>query len=249
MSNAMALRRSDGRAVRRCLAAAAFLLTAGPPVRLFAQVGHEPTSSPFHDLTTTQGFSLSFGRFAGNRTVAGVGAKPGPLLGVRFDTRLSGPADLWASVARIASSRRVVDPTDTVLKVSGPIDMPLIAADLGIALNLTGAKTWHRIAPFVGIGLGVLSPTKTVTDPGGYRAASNFSFVPTIGTRAFLGRSLALRLDAQDYYFRYEWPLSYYGGVDASNNRRPPVFEPSTPTKQWTHNFALSVGLTYTFTF
>lgn len=233
-------------AVRSLPWAVVMLLTATP---LPAQVGHEPTRSPFHDLTTTQGFSLSFGRFAGNRTDAGVGAKPGLLLGVRFDTRLSGPADLWASVARIASSRAVVDPTDTVLKVTGPIDMPLIAADLGLTLNLTGAKTWQGIAPFVGIGLGVLAPTKTVTDPGGYRASSNFSLVPTIGTRAFLGRSLALRLDARDYYFRYEWPLSYYGGVNANGNTLPSVLDASAPTKQWTHNFALSVGLTYTFTF
>ncbi|MBI1723798.1 MAG: hypothetical protein HYR48_07815 [Gemmatimonadetes bacterium] len=246
MSNEMALRWSDGRVVRRCLAAAAFLLTACPPVRLSAQVGHDPSRSPFHDLTTTQGFSLSLGRFAGNRTVAGVGARPGILVGVRFDTRLSGPADLWASVARIASSRRVVDPTDTVLEVTGPVDMPLIAADLGIALNLTGAKTWHGIAPFVGIGLGILAPTKAATDPGGYRAASNFSFVPTLGTRVVLGRSLAMRLDARDYYFRYEWPLAYYG-LDADGN--PLLLDESTPDRQWTHNVALSVGLTYTFTF
>lgn len=221
-------------------------LAIAAPVR--AQVGHDPASSPFHDLTTTQGLTVSFGRFAGARTVAGVGARPGTYVGLRFDTRLSGPADFWASVARVASSRRVVNP-DTVVTVTGPVEMPLIAADLGLALNLTGAKTWHRLAPYVGLGIGVLTPVKTVTDPGGYKAATNFSFVPTIGTRVFVGRSLAIRIDARDYYFRYEWPLSYYGGTDANGNNFPPVFDPSTPTKQWTHNFALSVGLTYTFTF
>ncbi|MDP3775627.1 MAG: hypothetical protein Q8Q85_15305 [Gemmatimonadales bacterium] len=218
-------------------------LAIAAPVR--AQVGHDPASSPFHDLTTTQGLTVSFGRFAGARTAAGVGARPGTYVGLRFDTRLSGPADFWASVARVASSRRVVNP-DTVVTVTGPVDMPLIAADLGLALNLTGAKTWHRLAPYVGLGIGVLSPTKTVTDPGGYQAATNFSFVPTIGTRVFVGRALAIRIDARDYYFRYEWPLSYYGSVDGVF---PPVFDPSTPARQWTHNFALSVGLTYTFTF
>lgn len=226
------------------LAVAAIIVVAP----LQAQVGHDPSRSPFHDLTTTQGFSLVVGRFAGNRTVAGVGARPGVFVGLRFDTRLSGPAGFWASVARISSSRLVVSP-DTVITVTGPVDMPLIAADLGIALNLTGAKSWHHLAPFVGLGIGVLSPTKSVTDQGGYAAATNFSFVPTIGTRLFVGRKLAVRLDARDYYFRYEWPLSYYGGTDANNVVYPPVLDESTPARQWTHNLALSVGLTYTFTF
>ena len=218
-------------------------LAIAAPLR--AQVGHDPAGSPFHDLISTQGLSISFGRFAGNATVAGVGAKPGAFIGVRFDTRLSGPMDFWASVGHIASSRLVVDPTGTVIKVTGPIDLSLIAADVGIALNLTGAKTWHHVAPFVGIGLGILSPSKSVTDPGGYSAASNFSFIPTVGARIFLGRTLAVRLDARDYYFRYEWPLSYYG----DGNTIPGVLSPDISTKQWTHNYALSLGLTYTFTF
>ena len=222
------------------------LLIAAP---LRAQVGHEPARSPFHDLISTQGLSISVGRFAGNRTVAGVGAKPGALIGVRFDTRLSGPMDFWASIAHIASSRLVVDPTDTVIRVTGPVDLSLIAADVGLALNLTGGKTWHHLAPFVGIGLGILTPSKSVTDPGGYSAATNFSFVPTVGSRIFLGRRLAVRLDARDYYFRYEWPLSYYGGVTSDGNPIPAVLSASTSTRQWTHNFTLSAGLTYTFTF
>ncbi len=221
------------------------LLTAAP---LCAQVGHDPAQSPFHDLVSTQGLSISFGRFAGNRTVAGVGAKPGVFIGVRFDTRLSGPMDFWASIAHIASSRMVVDPTDTVIRVTGPVDMPLIAADLGLALNLTGAKTWHHVAPFLGLGLGILTPSKSVTDLGGYIAATNFSFIPTMGARIFLGRRMAVRLDARDYYFRYEWPLSYFGGVTSNGDQIPPVLTGSN-TKQWTHNYTLTAGLTYTFTF
>lgn len=236
-----------GLAVRGLAAAAASLLAAPP---LGAQVGHDPARSPFRDLTTRQGLSVAVGRFAGNAAAAGVGALPGPFVALRLDTRLSGPVDFWASVARIASSRRVVDATaDSATRVSGPIAMPLVAADIGLALNLTGPRTWRQFAPYVGIGMGVMAPSETRIDPGGYRAGSNFSFVPTAGTRLFVGRALALRVEARDYYFRYEWPLAYFSPVSPEGVRLAPVLDPLAPGKQWTHNFTLSAGLTYAFTF
>lgn len=236
---------SNGLAVPLCLCALV-------PSVLAAQVGHEPDRSPFHDLTTRQGLSISIGRFAGNPGAAGVGARPGLLAALRFDTQLSGPADLWVSVGRIASSRYVIDATkDSATRRSGPIDMRIIAADLGLALNLTGPKTWRGIAPYVGLGIGVLSPTPARTDPGGYQAGTNFAFVPTIGTRVFIGRAVALRLEGRDYYFRYEWPLLYYTTPQDANGKElpPAVLDLTTPGKQWTHNFTLSVGLLYAFTF
>jgi hypothetical protein len=226
-------------------------LGAFVPSLLSAQVGHDPARSPFRDITTHQGLSIGFGRFAGNRTVAGVGARPGFMVGVRFDTRLSGPADLAASIWRIGSSRRVVDPTqDTTSRYSEPQDVTLLAADLGLMLNLTGAKTWRGLAPYLGIAAGVVSPARGVTDVSGYQLNTNFSFVPTLGTRAFIGRQLALRLEARDYYYRYEWPLDFYRTFnDANDNPLPPVLGADVADRQWAHNFALSVGLTYAFTF
>jgi hypothetical protein len=221
------------------------------PSVLSAQVGHDPARSPFRDITTHQGLSIGIGRFAGNRTVAGVGARPGLMVGVRFDTRLSGPADLAASIWRIGSSRRVVDPTrDTTSRYGEPQDVTLLAADLGIMLNLTGAKTWRGLAPYVGIAAGVVSPTRGVTDASGYQLGGNFSLVPTLGTRVFVGRRFALRLEARDYYHRYEWPLDFYRTfTDANGNDLPPVLAADTPDRQWAHNFALSLGFTYVFTF
>jgi hypothetical protein len=229
--------------------AAAAALIAAPAS---AQVGHDPARSPFRDITTRQGLSLIVGRYFGNETVAGVGSRAGLMTGVRFTTQLSGPADLSVSVTRIGSSRFVVDATrDTTApgRVSGPIDMTLVAMDVALTLNLTGRKSWRRLAPYVGLGLGIAQPTETTEDPGGYRAGSNFTFVPTLGTRVFVSRRVALRAELRDMYLRYEWPQRYFTPFDSDGNSLPPVLPLTNPTKQWAHNFSLSAGLVYTFTF
>jgi hypothetical protein len=231
---------------------AVLLLSLCPPVPLspaFGQVGHEPQASPFRDITTTQGFSLFFGRFAGAQTVAGVGARPGAFVGLRLESRLAGPLDLAVTYGQAYSSRFQVVPSDTVDRVRGPVDQTLIAADLAIMLNLTGAKRWHAFAPYAGLGFGVIQTATKLVDPGGFQVGSNFILAPTIGTRIFVGRALAVRLEARDYWLRYEWPLSYYTPVDSANNPVTPVLHPSVSTRQVTHNFTLTAGLSYLFTF
>jgi hypothetical protein len=228
------------------------ILSVCAPARLHAQVGHDPARSPFRDIVARQHLTLFGGRFAGSRTTPGVGARPGLITGGRFETRLSGPIDLVVTFGRINSSRIVVNPmvSDTSPnRRRGPVDYALIAGDLALALNLTGAKSWRGFAPYVSVGLGLVAPTESVVDTGGYKASSNFALVPGLGTRYYLSRRWALRFEARDYYYRYEWPLSFYTGTDAQGNPVEPVLAATTPSQQWTHNVAFTFGLTYAFTF
>lgn len=240
--------RTRGRAAGLALATSLALSAAGP---LAAQVGHPPGTSPFHDLTMRQTLSLGLGRFGGNTAVAGVGWRAGMLYAGRFDTRLSGPLDLTATLGVAASSRfRIDTEADSATRVSGPVDRTLLLADIGLVLNLTGAKTWHGVAPYVGFGAGWMTPMKTEQDPGGYNAGPNFSFVPSLGTRVFFGRTLAARLEVRDYIWRYEWPLRYYEPRDLNDNPiYPPILAPEVSTKQWAHNLTLTVGVVYAFNF
>jgi opacity protein-like surface antigen len=228
---------------------AALLAAAAAP--LTAQVGFDPGRSPFHDLTTRQAFTLSAGYFGGNQANAGVGWRSGTLFGGRLDTRLGGPFDLYVSVGFAGSGRfRINTSLDTATRKTGPFPRTLVLADLGIILNVTGAKTWHRLAPYVGFGVGEVLPTKSETDVGGYNAGTNFSMIPILGTRAFVTRSLSLRVEVRDYFFRYEWPLRYFDPLDNNGNPiSPPVLSLDLKDKQWTHNFTLTVGIAYGFNF
>ena len=229
---------------------AALLTAAAAP--LTAQVGFDPGHSPFHDLTTRQALTFSAGVFGGNTANAGVGWRRGTLFSGRLDTRLGGPFDLYVSIGFAGSSRyRINTSLDTATRKTGPFARTLVLADLGLVVNLTGAKTWHGLAPYVGFGIGEVLPTRSEADVGGYNAGTIFAMIPIIGTRVFLSRSLAARIEVRDYFFRYEWPLRYFYPLDNNGNQIvTPILDPSAyKDKQWANNLTLTIGLAYGFNF
>ena len=241
------IHRSGARSVAAALAALG--LAAVAP--LAAQVGHAPDRSPYHDLITAQSLTFSLGYFGGNEAKAGVGWRSGALFGARLDTRLGGPLDLWVSVGVVNSNRFKINTTlDTATRKTGPYTRSLVPVDLGLLLNLTGAKTWHGLAPYIGFGAGEMLPTRSETDVGGYNAGINFALIPILGTRIFLTPTLAARIEVRDYFFRYEWPLRYFDPVDSNNlSIRPAILPYGEKDKQWVHNLALTVGFVYGFNF
>ncbi len=226
--------------------AAAFL--AVKPSSGLAQVGHDPARSPFLDIGTRQHVAFVVGSFSGNTANAGVGAQRGTAMGVRIRSRLSGPLDLVVGTSLISSRRLVIDPTlpDSTRR-SGPVDYQLVSADISLQLTLTGDKTWHGLAPWASFGFGIVSPTTTTIDPGGYRAAVNFSVVPAVGATLFLSRKLGIEVELRDNTIRYEWPLAYF---IPGTSPPPPVLDPNKyRARQMTHNATLSAGLSYHFSF
>jgi hypothetical protein len=239
---------------RLARAALAFLaLSVLPPRSASAQVGHEPERSPFRDVTTRQLVSLSTGWFFGNTSETGAGALPGPMFTFRVETRLSGPIDLLATASLIRSRRDVLNPDQPpATRRAGRVPYNLVSVDLGLGLNVTGAKSWHGLAPYAAAGVGVMFPTHPVVDPGGYQAKSNFTFAPTLGVRYLMGSSLGLQLEARDNTIRYEWPLAYFVPTDASGNTLniTPILDRNThDAKDMTHNLSLSVSVLYRFNF
>lgn len=228
------------------------------PAALRAQiVGNEPEHSPYRDIIYHESFTLFGGRFAGNAGAAGVGVLPSAAFGGRLAVRLSGPIDFWATFGEAPSSRHViiadtaVTHTDSARRGSD-IKLPMVLADLALVLNVTGDKTWHRLAPYVGLGLGVVAPTRSVTDPGGFQVGLNFALVPTLGTRLFLSDALALRLEVRDYYFRYQYPLAFFDSLNLHYAGPPPraaVLPLGTTDRQWANNLTLWVGVAYGFNF
>ena len=243
--------RSGVRRRTAAILAALTVLGLAAAAPLPAQIGHAPDRSPYRDLITAQSLTFSLGHFSGNTAKAGVGWRGGSMYGVRLDTRLGGPIDLWVSVGLISSSRFKINTTlDTATRKTGPFTRSLVPVDLGFVLNLTGAKTWHGLAPYVGFGAGELLPTKSETDVGGYNAGVNFTMIPAIGTRIFFSPTLAARIEVRDYFFRYEWPLRYFDPVDSNNlSIRPAILPYGEKDKQWVNNLTLTVGFVYGFNF
>src|SRR5262249_24985189 len=92
---------------------------------------------------------------------ANLGPKSAPIFGLRYTLRVSGPLSLRASVGYMPSKREVffaeavndsteIRPIDTGREVSTGIAL----IEAGLQFHLTGPRTVHGLAPYVGVNAG-----------------------------------------------------------------------------------------------
>ena len=135
-------------------------------------------------------------------------------------------------------------------RVSGPVDQTVTFAELNIQFNLTGGKTWHRLAPFVNVGTGVTFPTSTPADTSKFEFGKKIYLAPSAGFRVFLTDRLHLRGEARAVFWKLKYPSTF--------TAEPPL-QPGNPpdhsnavitdgnTSEWTSSSWLQVGLGYSF--
>lgn len=227
------------------------LLTAALAVHLLlpgaaqAQVGHDPAHSPYRTLRYSQFISLSGGLLNGNGGAIGVAPHHGGALGLRYEFLSSGTITLGLQATLADLERLVVDPTKPIATaVSGPIKQRTAIGEAILQFNVTGGKTWHRIAPFVSAGLGFLLAAKTPEDNSGFAFRTRFALTPGLGARVFLSDRLYLRLEARTAFWSVTYPASFRS-TPSTAPLEPPVL--ATPRKEWLANGWYSVGLGYAF--
>ncbi|MGH7680107.1 MAG: hypothetical protein ACRENU_16680, partial [Gemmatimonadaceae bacterium] len=132
---------------------------------LHAQVGYPPNQSPYRDLRETHEVTFQTGYFVAREDPARVAPRSGALVGALYQWRMSGPASLTFDFSRVQSERQVMDPeklgtcpgptpasppdTTVQCKSLGDFRWPLYMADVGLALSLTGARSWFNLVPIV----------------------------------------------------------------------------------------------------
>ena len=206
------------------------------PMAATAQVGHPPASSPYHDLAKGSSFTFTGGRLLGNGGRAGVGPRDGYTFGVRFDLHASRPLAFGLGLERGNLQRVIVDPTQPVgQRNSGPVDQNVTFVEAVFTLNLTGGKTWHGFAPFIGLVGGAAFGTRTPADTSGYNFGTKGFFAPAAGFRLFLGDRLHIRGEVRGNFWKLSYPTSFRTGSD-------PV---TLDAKEWNLSpwFAVGMGL------
>ena len=224
------------------------LLAVAAP--LAAQVGYDPAKSPYHDVPWRQGLTFVAGWYNAAIDPAGVAPRSAPMLGLRYDLQLAGPAQLTIRSAATASKRHLLDPRQPkATRMLGEVDAPLLLTDIGLTLNLTGQRSWHGLVPLVQFGAGVASDLKPATDVGNYKfgGTSGTTFALSLGTgvRYVPGGRFSrweVRADVTDYLFALKYPGSYI-----STATTPSVLKPDASASSWRHNAGLTLGLTYRF--
>ncbi len=222
-----------------CAAAALFVASAA-----WAQVGHEPDKSPYVDLEYGQELTLMGGYLRTRHDPAGVAPKSRSLIGMQYEARLIGPLAGSLEVLTAPGDRDVIDPLKpAATRHVGTQSNSVFAADAALALNLTGARSWHSLVPQVRLGGGVVS-SKAQDDSSGFAFGTRFAFSMGGGVKFVpAGSRFQIRADITDRIFKLAYPDAYYRL--ASDNTA--VLPGSTAKSFYTHHTAFTVGVSYLF--
>jgi hypothetical protein len=215
-----------------------------------AQVGHAPGASPYRDIRKGHMFTALYGQFGGSGGEFGIAPHDGPAYGFRYDVRTGSAVQVGLGFSRGDLQRLIVDPfVELANRVSGPVDQTVTFAEANLQLNLTGGKTWHRLGPFVGSGVGVTFPSGTPADTSRFEFGKKLYLAPYAGVRIFVTDRLSLRGEARAVFWKLKYPTTF---------EDEPALEPGTPgssnavitdgrLNEWTTSSWLSVGLAYSF--
>lgn len=228
------------------------LATLALPAAVRAQVGHPPDRSPYRDVRFGTSLTFLAGDVAGDGGKLGVGPHGGSSIGLRYDLRVSGPIQFGFSLSRANLVRGLADPDAPVAtRFRGPVDQRLTLAGIDLQFNLTGGKTWHRLAPYVSGGFGLAFAQSTPQDTTQYKFGTKLFVAPTAGLRLFLTDHLHLRLEAKSTFWKLKYPASFRRepSQDPGTIDKPNALLPTGKLDEWTSNRTLLVGLGYSFSF
>lgn len=225
---------------------AALCMTAELP----AQVGYPPQKSPFRDLERTQELSFFTGWYRAKPDPAQVAPRSGPMIGAHYQWRASGPANLTASLSRVESERNVLDPDATATcttkpncKLVGRFRWPLYFADVGLALSLTGARSFWHMVPDLKAGIGLASDFHTKSDVGDFGFGTRFAFNWGAGIRWVPGGAYQLRVDFTNHLYSLKYPESYYQSADDNTT----ILTATQSKSVWLNNPGITIGVSYLF--
>ncbi|TFG51407.1 MAG: hypothetical protein E4H38_01650 [Gemmatimonadales bacterium] len=215
-----------------------------------AQVGYPPEKSPFRDINKKWSLTALYGRLGGDGGKVGIGPHDGPTYGGRLEMVLGTPVAAALTVSHGSLVRDVVNVDSLGVHRTGPYDQSVLMVEGALQLNITGKKTWHRLAPFIGISAGWVhgsaSSAVAKADSSGFEFGNKFYWSPSAGTRLFLTRRMFLRGDA-----RYvSWKLSYptvYARNPSQDPNIPIIVIPDGKLDEWDGAFEWRVGLGFSF--
>jgi hypothetical protein len=221
------------------------LLSNIPTFRLSAQVGYDPSHSPYHDVPCGAVGVVTFGYLGGSRGTVGVGLSNGATAGIRYDV-LFGAIGASLGLAYGRTNRFVVNPyKDTLSRKTGPFPDDVVLVDAGLQLVLTGRKTWRGFAPYVGGALGIAVGGSAPPDTSGYTFGTKITLAPNAGLRWYPARRISVRGDFRLVLWKLNYPVQYKVPSETIDNT--PVLPSSAALTEWTAHPWATIGVGWTF--
>jgi hypothetical protein len=197
--------------MRHALALLLLLVAARPA---HAQVGYPPDKSPYRDIPKKMSLTALFGYVGGTGGKLGLGPHDGPAFGGRFGIGVSGPLEISFAVqyAELVGARVFRD-SDGKLAVSGKLPSPVWMFETDVQYTITGGKTWHGLAPYIGGGIGYAWRSSATEGPDAYDFGGRFYWAPFAGTRFFVNPRSFIRAEIRGAFWRLAYPPPYYEDI------------------------------------
>src|SRR5256886_4884327 len=142
-----------------------------------------------HDIRRGGVGVITVGSLGGSRGGPGVGISDGPTGGLRYEVAFGNALGASLGIAYAQTTRFVVDPTkDSLSRRTGPFNTDVVLADVALQLALTGRKTWHGFAPYLGGAFGAAIGGGSPPDPTGYDFGTKLTVAPGAGLRWYPAR-------------------------------------------------------------
>ena len=174
------------------------------------QVGFPPAQSPYRDLEFKEELTPYAGWASAGTDAARVLPQSASIFGLRYQIHIGGPVSFDADFSRMGSSRNVVDPSQIASKrILGTADAAVYGINAGVALGLTGRKSWHHLVPELRGGAGLLT-SDAKDDVSGYTFGTPFAFTFGGGLKFVSVGRLQLRTDVTERLYKQKYPDSFY---------------------------------------
>ena len=189
----------------------ALLLAVGSAAPVAAQIGYPPNASPYREITKKLSLTALGGYIGGSGGIIGVGPHDGPVYGGRFGISVSGPVEFGFAVEYADLQGNLVR-RDALgkLYLTGLVPEPVWMTEFTTQYTLTGGKTWHHLAPYIGGGLGYAWKAYTPAGADAFSFGGRFYLVPFAGTRVFVNQRAFLRAEIRGAFWKLAYPPPYY---------------------------------------
>lgn len=203
-------------------------------------------TSPYQFLETRQSATAFSGYLFTGQGTLGLGPESALFFGARYNLIVSGPFALEAEIGRFSTTRMVLDtvPGDTTREVIGEADFGAFTALGALRFNLTGARTYHRLLPYLLFGLGAAIETTGESPaeedlPSDLRFdfGTSFSGVLGGGIEWLSDAGFGIRLDARNILWKLQTPRGFLVREEGR----------LLPGDEWSQNFSLTAGLVFHF--
>ena len=215
-----------------------------------AQVGHRPDASPYRDIRKGHTITATGGYLTGNGGDLNIGPHDGSVFGGRYDIRTSRTIQFGLGLSHGSLDRFIVNPFVTLAnRRSGPVSQSVTFAELDLQFNLTGGKSWRRLAPFIAGSAGMAFGSGTPADTSRYEFGNKFYIAPAAGFRLFLGERLHLRAEARLTFWKLNYPTTFLQEPveEPGTEENPNAVIPGDNLTEWTATPWLQAGLGYSF--